>query len=78
MLFPHALHEGLRSGAITLTVRRWTRPQAKITAECTNLVPERGTWDQVGGGGAAKRASSWAASAWGVSAGSWQAKSRQT
>ena len=30
MLFPNALHEGLRSGAITLTVRRWTRPQAKV------------------------------------------------
>ncbi len=30
MLFPQALHEGLRSGAITLTVRRWTRPQAKV------------------------------------------------
>ena len=30
MLFPQSLHEGLRSGAITLTVRRWTRPQAKV------------------------------------------------
>lgn len=30
MLFPQALHEGLRSGAVTLTVRRWTRPQAKV------------------------------------------------
>lgn len=30
MLFPNALHDGLRDGSITLTVRRWTRPQAKV------------------------------------------------
>jgi hypothetical protein len=30
VLFPNSLHDGLRSGAITLTVRRWTRPQAKV------------------------------------------------
>lgn len=30
MLFPNSLHAGLRSGDITLTVRRWTRPQAKV------------------------------------------------
>lgn len=30
MLFPNSLHAGLRTGAITLTVRRWTRPQAKV------------------------------------------------
>ena len=30
MLFPQSLHDGLRSGAITLTVRRWSRPQAKV------------------------------------------------
>ncbi len=30
MLFPNSLHDGLRSGAVTLTVRRWTRPQAKV------------------------------------------------
>ena len=30
MLFPNALHEGLRDGSVTLTVRRWTRPQAKV------------------------------------------------
>ncbi len=30
MLFPQSLHEGLRSGAIDLTVRRWSRPQAKV------------------------------------------------
>ena len=30
MLFPQSLHQGLRSGAITLTVRRWSRPQAKV------------------------------------------------
>jgi hypothetical protein len=29
MLFPARFHEGLRSGAITLTFRRWSRPQAK-------------------------------------------------
>jgi len=25
-----SLHDGLRTGAITLTVRRWARPQAKV------------------------------------------------
>jgi len=30
VLFPNALHAGLRDGSITLTVRRWTRPQAKV------------------------------------------------
>ena len=30
MLFPQRFHEGLRSGAITLTLRNWTRPQAKV------------------------------------------------
>jgi hypothetical protein len=29
-LFPNSLHAGLRSGDVTLTVRRWTRPQAKV------------------------------------------------
>jgi len=29
MLFPARLHHGLRSGAITLTFRRWSRAQAK-------------------------------------------------
>lgn len=30
MLFPNALHDGLRDGSVTLTVRRWSRPQAKV------------------------------------------------
>ena len=30
MLFPNLLHDGLRSGAIDLTVRKWARPQAKV------------------------------------------------
>jgi hypothetical protein len=30
MLFPYRLHDGLRDGSITLTFRKWTRPQAKV------------------------------------------------
>ena len=30
MLFPNRMHDGLRDGTITLTFRRWKRPQAKV------------------------------------------------
>src|SRR5438067_2535940 len=30
VLFPQRFHEGLRDDSITLTFRKWTRPQAKV------------------------------------------------